>query len=282
MLPPLLKLPANGGCRPCNEPTGAVLSTWADREDVLTPEQYARIPPENRSSREECSICWQPLRGASLVDGESTEIIVAVDSAGPIKSCGHAFHMKCLQRWFDEQVMNAGALTCPLCRAPFLDRKIDEMYRRVNGVRPINPIPEVPGLLEDEENVAEPNQDRNRRLVLLEGTPHYTVIHIPENRRLDWTLYAHEAFCERWQIDPFRLTPNTFLRIIQLPTARERNMWLSYHLLVREFRVIARETWTPLAPFYGAYQFARYARDARAQGASWSEVFMTVAFGRLG
>ena len=279
MLPPLLKLPANGGCRPCNEPTGAVLSTWADREDVLTPEQYARIPRENRSSREECSICQQPLRGASPEVGESTEIIVAVDIAG---ACGHAFHTKCLQRWFDEQVRNAGALTCPLCRAPFLDRKIDEMYRRVNGVRPINPIPEVPGLLEDAENVAEPDQDRNRRLVLLEGTPHDTVIRIPENRRADWTVYAHDAFCRMWQIDPSRLTLNTFLRIIQLPTARERNTWLSYHLLVREFRVIAGQTWTPLAPFYGAYQFARYARNAIAQGASWSDVFMTVAFGRLG
>lgn len=279
MLPPLLKLPANGGCRPCNKPTGAVLSKWADREDVLTPEQYARIPPGNRNSREECSICQKLLRDAYPEDGGSTEIIVAVDIDG---ACGHAFHTKCIQGWFDEQVRNAGALTCPNCRAPFLDRKIDEMYRRVNGARPINPIPDVPGLLEDAENVTGPHQGRNRRLVLLEGTPHYTIIHIPDNRRLDWTLYAHEAFCERWQIDPFRLTPNIFLRIIQLPTARERNMWLSYHLLVREFRVIARETWTPLAPFYGAYQFTRYARDARAQGASWSEVFMTVFFGRLG
>lgn len=281
MLPPLLKLRVDGGCRPCNAPTGAVLSKWADREDKLTVDELARIPEFFKDSRADCAICYMPLREASPEDNKSEEVIVAVDTT---ESCGHAFHMKCLQRWFDEQVRNAGSLTCPLCVKPFLDRKIDELYQRVNGVRPILPIPDVPRLLEDNANAWRDlmHQGRNWRLVLLEGMPHHTVINIPDNRRLDWTVYAHEEFCRQWQIDPFRLTVETFERIIQRPNARERDMWLSYHILVREFRVIARETWSPLARFYGAFQFARYAQHALAQGASLSEMMMTIFFGRLG
>lgn len=276
MLPPLLKLRVDGGCRPCNAPTDAVLPTWGDREDVLTPEELARIPPSFTSSRAECAICYEQLSDPSPQDGESREVIVAVDMAD---SCGHAFHKKCLQHWFDEQVRNAGSLTCPFCQQPFLDKKIDALYQRVNGVRPLRPIPEVPGLLEDAENVVGPNQGRNRRLVLLEGTPQSTIIHIPNNRRFDWTVYAHEEFCRRWQIDPFRLTLNTFLRIIQLPDVREQNRWLSYHILVRNLAEIQRDNRSEVAAVYGIVAIARYVRGARAGGASWREVVMALAFG---
>jgi hypothetical protein len=306
MLPSLSGLRVDGVCRPCNTPTNAVLPTWGDREDRLTPEELARIPASYNTARAECVICFGELREPSPEDDESREVIVAVDSVG---SCGHAFHKKCLQRWFDGQVARAGTLSCPLCKQPFLDKKIDELYQRVNGARPRrarvapaarvrvrphdrphrrprvshprHPIPGFAGLVEDAYIGAGPLQGFNMRLVLLERTPLATRIQIPDNRRNDWTVYAHQEFCHRLEIDPDRLTLGMFLQIIALPIPQQ-DRWLRYHILVSSLRAIARDAPRAAAVVYGnardsVVAIARDVQNARAQGASWREVVMALA-----
>ena len=295
-LPSLSGLRVDGVCRPCNAPTDAVLPTWGDREDRLTPEELARIPASYNTARAECAICFGELREPSPEDDESREVIVAVDSVG---SCGHAFHKKCLQRWFDGQVARAGTLGCPLCKQPFLDKKIDELYQRVNGARPPrparpvqhrrvyhlrHPVPGFPGLVEEAHLGAGPFQGRNWRLVLMERTPQATRIQIPDTRRHDWTVYTHQEFCHRWEIDPARLTLVMFLQIIALPIPQQ-DRWLQYHMLVSNLRAIARDAPRAAAAVYGnardsVVAIARDVQDARAQGASWREVVMALALGQ--
>ena len=132
MLPSLSKLSIGGVCPSCTAPTDAELLRWDMREE-LKADEFERIPMSYRSSRTECAICYNELQEPSPEDNKSMEVIVAVDSYG---SCGHAFHQKCLQRWFDRQVSVEGTLTCPLCRQPFLDQKIDRLYDRIDGERP--------------------------------------------------------------------------------------------------------------------------------------------------
>jgi hypothetical protein len=255
MLPSLSKLSIGGVCPSCTAPTDAELSRWDLREE-LEADEFERIPMSYRSSRTECAICYNELREPSPEDNKSMEVIVAVDSYG---SCGHAFHQKCLQRWFDRQVSVAGTLTCPLCRQPFLDQKIDRLYDRIDGERPPpaprprgvaplearNPIPEYVTLWED----AMPDADSNGRLrwrvilslsVTLESvrrleTGYHYVVHIPDGCRNDWMQYAYNQFRTHFTLDRARFTFEVWENIM-IKSQRMQTWWLSYHVLVSKLR----------------------------------------------
>lgn len=256
MLPSLSKLSIGGVCPSCTAPTDAELSRWDMREEELDGDEFERIPTSYRESRTECAICSQELREPSPEDNKSTKVIVAVDSVG---SCGHAFHQKCLERWFDQQVSVAGTLTCPLCRQPFLDRKIDRLYDRVDGERPPpaprprgdaplqarNPIAEYVTLWEDAMPDADSNGGVDWRLMLplrvtldsvrrLE-TDHYFVVHIPDGRRADWMQHAYNHFRAHFNLDPERFTFEVWANIMT-KSQRMQTWWLSYHVLVSKLR----------------------------------------------
>jgi len=293
MLPSLSKLDLGDVCPPCTPtPTKAELDAWDEREEELTAEELARIPPNVNDSRAECSICFEQLRDE--VEG-STAVIVAVDIEG---ACGHAFHKVCIQRWFDAQVASAGTLTCPLCKQPFLDRKIDALYQRVNGRRPPpqprpprarqpqrvprNPIAGYPTLWEDALPNAGINGGTNWRMIW-PASPDYLVIRIPDERRPDWTTYTHQAFCNKFGINPERLTYDVWWKILSQPENRQ-NWWLMYHRLVSDLRTIATDA--PRATVAGAQAvagsvraLARDVNQARAEGANWSDIIRAIVLG---
>lgn len=294
MLPSLSKLSLGDVCPPCTPtPTKAELDAWDEREEELTAEELARIPPNVNDSRAECSICFEQL--SDEVDGSSA-VIVAVDIDG---ACGHAFHKTCLTRWFDEQVRTAGDLTCPLCKQPFLDRKIDALYQRVNGRRPPpaprppraqaprvprNAITGYPTLWEDAVPGAGMNAGTNWRLILT-AAPDRVEIRIPNQRRADWTEYTREVFCNRFGVDPQRLTQEVWTNILAQPSNRQ-NWWLNYHRLVSDLRTIATDA--PRAAVAGAKvvsesvrTLARDVNRARAEGASWSVIMRALLLGEV-
>jgi hypothetical protein len=138
--------------------------------------------------------------------------------------------------------------------------------------------------VEDAYIGAGPFQGFNMRLVLMEVTPQATRIQIPDNRRNDWTVYTHQEFCHRLEIDPARLTLDMFLQIIALPIPQQ-DRWLRYHILVSSLRAIARDAPRAAAVVYGnardsVVAIARDVQNARAQGASWREVVMALALGQ--
>ena len=300
MLPSLSKLNPGDVCPPCTPaPTSAELDAWDERAEELTAEELARIPPTVNETRAECSICFEELRDE--VEG-SAAVIVAVDIDG---ACGHAFHKTCLKRWFDQQVRWAGTLSCPLCKQPFLDRKIDALYQRVNGRRPPpqprppraqprppraqqpqrvprNAIARYPTLWEDALPDAGPNDGTNWRLIFT-AIPDRVEIRIPDRRRADWTEYTREVFCNRYEIDPARLTREVWTNILTQPSNRQ-NWWLNYHQLVSNLRTIATDA--PRAAVAGANavsesirSLARDVNQARAEGASWSEIMRAIVLG---
>ena len=294
MLPSLSKLNPDNVCQPCTPtPTDAELDAWDEREEKLTAEELARIPPDVNDSRAECSICQELLRDE--VEG-SKEVIVAVDIDG---ACGHAFHKACIQHWFDAQVASAGDLTCPLCRKPFLDRKIDELYQRINGRRPRrpssrpprpppsqraprNPIPEYPTLWEDAVPNAGRNEGTNWRLIV-GPIQDRTVILIPRGRRADWTTFTHQAVCSLFGIDPERLTHDKWQQILKQSDSRQ-TWWIMYYGLMTALRLIAAAA--PRAAAARAQAVAgtvrALARDvnrALAEGANWHTIMRSLLLG---
>lgn len=229
-------------------PTDAELSHWNEREDKLNGDELKRIPVNLNESRAECAICLRELHLPE--DNESTKVIVAVDSVG---SCGHAFHKKCLERWFDEQVRLAGALTCPSCRRPFLDQKIDMLYNRVDGQRlPAAPRPPWAAPLQDRNPIAEYvtlweapyGNDWWRLIVPLTvtlrsvqrlDTDYNYVLHIPNVHRIDWMHYAYHQFCVSFNLDRERFTFEVWANIMT-KSQRKQTWWLSYHVLVSKLR----------------------------------------------
>lgn len=254
MLPSLSGLRVSGVCQPCARPTSAVLPTWSDRGLQLSAEELARIPDSYNTSRAECAICFERLNDPSPVDETSREVIVAVDSAD---SCGHGFHMKCLQRWFDNQVDRAGTLACPLCKQPFLDRKIDELYQRVDGARPPaveagdrrrgtvrnrqldwerrQEFPEYPTLFADARTGDDVGEGLNWRIIFFRTTSNPVTIRIPYDQHDRWEEYSHQAFCRRYGVDSARLTLPIWLRILSRSESMQIT-WLSYHLVVSRLR----------------------------------------------
>eukprot|EP01083_Nonionella_stella_P217580 781095_1 len=59
------------------------------------------------NSRADCAICLQTFKG----DAEAGCDIATLDK------CGHRFHSECINQWAQIQQSNAGAKSCPLCRA---------------------------------------------------------------------------------------------------------------------------------------------------------------------
>lgn len=300
MLPPLSGLRVGGVCQPCAPPTGALLPTWSDRGLQLSAEEQARIPDSYNTSRAECAICFERLSDPSPEDETSREVLVAVDSAG---SCGHGFHMKCLQRWFDNQVNRAGTLACPLCKQPFLDRKIDELYQRVNGARPPaveaggrrqgtvrhlrlgryrrQEFPEYPTLFADARTRDNTGDGINWRLIFFRTTSDPVTIRIPDDQRDRWQEYTHGIFCRRYLVDPARLTLAIWSQIL----TRSENMqvtWLSYHLVVSKLRAASGAAVAATAGVRDSVlAFGRdVVQEARAQGHSWRQIVLGLALGR--
>tara|TARA_Y100000389_G_scaffold188085_1_gene210235 strand:+ start:3777 stop:4688 length:912 start_codon:yes stop_codon:yes gene_type:complete len=302
MLPSLSGLRVSGVCQPCAPSTGAVLPKWSDRERQLSAEELARIPDSYNASRVECAICFEQLSDPSPQDGTSREVIVAVDSAD---SCGHGFHMKCLQRWFDDQVNRAGALACPLCKQPFLDKKIDELYQRVNGARPPaveagdrlqrnrqpqnlrrlglhrrREIPWYPTLFADARWNDGMGDGANWRLIFFDGTLEPVTIRIPDDQHDRWVEYTHEVFCRRFTVDPARLTRAIWSQILTQPENRQA-MWIGYHLLVSTLRAAPGAAAAAAAGVRDSVlALGRDVQEARAEGASWREVVLALALGR--
>lgn len=277
MLPSLSHLRYGDVCRPCTTPTDAELDSWDEREEKLTTEELARIPEGVNDSRAECAICSEELRDE--VDG-STAVIVAVDRSA---SCGHAFHKTCLNRWFDQQVRAAGTLTCPVCRQPFVDIKVDHLYRRVNGERPPpepvragrasqfprHPIEEYPTLWEEAYGWE----------LIWTAIPERVVIPIAAAQRADWIEVTHDAFCRKFGINPERLTLEVWTNILTQPANRQ-NWWLSYHRLVADLRSLATDVPAIARGVTdSARALAQDVNQARAQGASWSEVVRALVIG---
>lgn len=298
-LPSLSALRVDGVCRPRNTPTNAVLPTWADRALQLSAEELARIPDSYNTSRTECAICFEELREPSPEDDTSREVVVAVDSAD---SCGHGFHMKCLQRWFDNQVNRAGTLACPLCKQPFLDKKIDELYQRVNGARPPavetgdrpqgfqqhrrlgrhrrQEIPWYPTLFADARWDDGMGDGINWRLIFGSSTSEPVTIRIPEDQQDRWVEYTHEIFCRRYQADPTRLTRAIWSEILRQSENRQI-MWISYHLLVSRLRAAGGAAAAAAAGVRDSVlAIGRDVQQARADGASWRQVVLALALGQ--
>ena len=180
--------------------------------------------------------------------------------------------------------MRAGALTCPLCKQPFLDKKIDELYQRVNGERPApaprppraperrpphNPIAEYPTLWEGPYGW----------VLLLSRVPDEVRIPIPNERRADWTEYTRGVFCRKFGVDPERLTLEVWTNILVQSESRQ-NWWLSYHRLVAELRSIATDApRAAVAVANSARTLVRDVKEARAEGATWSEVVLALVVG---
>lgn len=293
-LPPLSGLRVSGVCQPCAPPTGAVLPTWSDRGLQLSEEELARIPDSYNTSRAECAICFERLSDPSPEDDTSREVLVAVDSAG---SCGHGFHLKCLQRWFDNQVNRAGTLACPLCKQPFLDKKIDELYQRVNGARPQSAsgavrhlrlgryrrreIPGYPTLFADARTRDNMGEGINWRLRFFRTTSDPITIRIPDDQHDRWVEYTHEVFCRRYGLDPSRLTLAIWSQIL----TRSENMqvtWLSYHLLVSRLRAASGAAVAAAAGVRDSVlAFGRdVVQQARAEGHSWRQIVLALALGQ--
>jgi len=293
MLPPLSKLSLGDVCPPCTPaPTDAELDAWNKREEELTAEELNRIPPSFNDSRADCSICFEPLR--NKVEG-SKAVIVAVDIDG---ACGHAFHKTCLQRWFDQQVESVGDLTCPLCKQPFMDRRMDALYQRVNGRRPPPPPPPPPPaqrvtrnpirgyetLWEDALEDAGMDDGTNWRLILT-ATPDRVVIPIPNQRRPDWAWYTYQRFCNKFDIDTRRFTYDQWQQVLKQPERRQ-NWWLMYYRLMSDLRTVA--TQAPGAAVAGARAvagslrgLARDVNQARAEGAQWPTIMRALLLGEV-
>jgi len=299
MLPSLSGLRVSGVCRPCAPPTGAVLPTWSDRGLQLSTEELKRIPDSYNTSRAECAICFERLSDPSPEDNTSREVLVAVDSPD---SCGHGFHMKCLQRWFDNQVNLAGALVCPLCKQPFLDKKIDELYQRVNGERPPaveaddrlrgiqrqrrigrhrrQEIPWYPTLFADARWNDGMGDGVNWRLVFFDSLPERITIRIPEDQHDRWVEYTHEVFCRRFEVDPARLTRAIWSQILTQSENRQI-MWISYHLLVSKLRAAPAAAAAAAAGVRDSVlALGRDVQQAHAEGASWREIILALALGQ--
>jgi hypothetical protein len=299
MLPSLSGLRVSGVCQPCAPPTGAVLPTWSDRGLQLSAEELARIPDSYNTSRAECAICFERLSDPSPEDDTSREVIVAVDSAD---SCGHGFHMKCLQRWFDNQVNRAGALVCPLCKQPFLDTKIDELYQRVNGERPPaveagdglrgavrhprigrhrrQEIPWYPTLFADARWNDAMGEGVNWRLIFFASTSEPVTIRIPDQLHDRWVEYTHEVFCRRFGVDPARLTRAIWSQLLTQSENRQV-MWISYHLVVSKLRAAPAAAAAAAAGVRDSVlALGRDVQQARAEGASWREVVLALALGQ--
>ena len=277
MLPSLSHLRYGDVCPPCTTPTDAEITAWENREEELSRVELARIPEGVNDSRAECAICHEELR--KEVD-DSTAVIVAVDRSA---SCGHAFHKTCLHRWFDEQVRTAGTLTCPVCRQPFVDIRVDYLYRRVNGARPPpepvwrgpasqfprHPIEEYPTLWEDAYGWK----------LIWTAIPDRVMIPISVAQRADWIEVTRGVFCRKFGIDPERLTLEVWTNILTQP-ARRQNWWLSYHRLVADLRSIATDVPAiARGVTNSARALAQDVNQARAEGASWSEVVRALVVG---
>ena len=299
MLPSLSGLRVGDVCQPCAPATGAVLPTWSDRGLQLSAEELARIPDSYNTSRAECAICFERLSDPSPEDDTSMQVIVAVDSAD---SCGHGFHMKCLQRWFDNQVNRAGALVCPLCKQPFLDKKIDELYQRVNGARPPAveagdrrqgtvqhrrlgrhrrwEIPWYTTLFADAYRYDDMGDGINWRLIFFRTTPEPITIRIPDDHHDRWVEYTHEVFCERFGVDPARLTRAIWSQIL-IQSENRQAMWISYHLFVSRLRAAPGAAVAAAAGVWDSVlALGRDVQEAHAEGASWREIVLALALGR--
>ncbi|KDD73481.1 hypothetical protein H632_c2131p0, partial [Helicosporidium sp. ATCC 50920] len=60
--------------------------------------------PQAGSSAQECSICCDDYRSGDVLR--------------VLPSCGHRFHLECVDRWFLSIADSDRAAACPLCNAP--------------------------------------------------------------------------------------------------------------------------------------------------------------------
>ncbi|XP_061101485.1 E3 ubiquitin-protein ligase DTX4-like [Conger conger] len=72
--------------------------------------QKVRSPPE-----EDCTICMEPLGGASGYRGPGVGSISRGESVGRLSACGHEYHLQCLVAMYNNGNKD-GSLQCPTCK----------------------------------------------------------------------------------------------------------------------------------------------------------------------
>ncbi|KAH9869968.1 hypothetical protein J1614_006889 [Plenodomus biglobosus] len=72
-----------------------------------TTETFESLPLDHfEGSEDPCSICYERTTGA----------IIGM-------TCGHSFHLGCLNTWFEEQDQCSRACSCPYCRETIFGMK---------------------------------------------------------------------------------------------------------------------------------------------------------------
>uniref|UniRef100_A0A3P9KVH8 E3 ubiquitin-protein ligase n=1 Tax=Oryzias latipes TaxID=8090 RepID=A0A3P9KVH8_ORYLA len=72
--------------------------------------QKVKSPPE-----EDCTICMEPLGGASGYKGPGVTPVSRAESVGRLAQCGHQYHFQCLVAMYNNGNKD-GSLQCPTCK----------------------------------------------------------------------------------------------------------------------------------------------------------------------
>lgn len=132
------------------QPTDTLTSTANPSQDSTEPSQDSTEPSQGTANLSQCTATLKngkpctykakPGTDSCAVHCQSDECSVCLETLRAPKrlKCGHAFHLRCLRKWF-----GMGEVTCPMCRSPCLlgETDIAPLPARLSTFVAFNPTP---------------------------------------------------------------------------------------------------------------------------------------------